>query len=140
MGFFQTCNSIFDMGLTALKLTPLEYTVYSYLLRLSGKTGQSFPSYKSIMDKCNIGSKSTVKKALDGLVACGLLKIENRLNVKCGAWTSNLYTILPPTIRSTESVPSTDIEPLCSTEIEPPSTKTVPQPSTEIGSMLKFRT
>ena len=77
MGFFQTCNSIFDTGLTALKLTPLEYTVYSYLLRLSNKAGQSFPSYKSIMDKRNIGSKSTVKKALDGLVACGLLKIEN---------------------------------------------------------------
>lgn len=118
------------MGLTSLKLTPLEYTVYSYLLRLSGRTGQSFPSYKTIMDKCNIGSKSTVKKALNGLVVCGLLKIKNRTNAKSGSWTSNLYTILPPKIRSTEiEPPSTDIEPL-------PSTGIVPVPSTENGIPL----
>ena len=135
MGFFQTCNSIFDVGLTSLKLTPLEYTVYSYLLRLSNKAGQSFPSYRAIMDKCNIGSKSTVKKALNGLVACELLSIENRVNAKSGSWTSNLYTILPSISRSaergTENVPSTNINSLLGTEIEPQSTKTVPLPSTD---------
>jgi len=75
-GFTQIDNSVID-GLE----TPLShpaYRLYIYLCKCAGQKGEAYPGYRKICENCRIGSRTTVKKALDELVSYGLIRVRNR--------------------------------------------------------------
>lgn len=92
MGYFKCDNNIF----TVKGATRFAKLVYGYLCRCANKFGRSFPSHKDIAEKCSI-SVATVKRAIENLIACGLLNKECRTKDD-GAKTSNLYTVIEPVV------------------------------------------
>jgi DNA-binding transcriptional MocR family regulator len=67
--------------------------VYGFLCRCANEENISFPSYRKIMEACDIGSRATVSKAIKELVSAGLLIKEVRYK-KQGAKGTNLYTVI----------------------------------------------
>lgn len=66
--------------------------VYIFLCRISGKSHTAYPSYSTIKKKCSIKSSTTIKKAIDALMAAGLLDYRTRTS-KDGDKGSNVYTL-----------------------------------------------
>ena len=83
MGYF---DSIYAAGLPHRAVT-----VYMYLKDRSDGQGKCWPGIKTIASDLEL-SRSTVKRALNELVASGYLIKEKRYRSN-GSSTSNLYTI-----------------------------------------------
>ena len=83
MGYF---DSIYAVGLPHRAVT-----VYMYLKERSDGHGKCWPGIKTIASDLEL-SRSTVKRALNELVASGYLIKEKRYRPN-GSSTSNLYTI-----------------------------------------------
>ena len=67
--FFRVSNFIFNYP-----LTPIERTVYFYLLCLAGSRGYCWPSVKTIAEKCRC-SPSAVRNAIKTLERQGFIKV-----------------------------------------------------------------
>ena len=96
--FYQMSNAIFTYG-----LTPIEFTVYSYLVCCAGRRGSCWPSIRTIAVNCSC-SENTVRKAVDSLVARKFIrKVATYKNERTGKsrQTNNTYYILdlPPLLR-----------------------------------------
>ena len=92
--FFRVSNFIFNYP-----LTPIERTVYFYLLCLAGSRGYCWPSVKTIADKCQC-SPSAVRNAIKTLERQGFIKVCHVTEVYDGIY----QFFLPPNWRETEPV------------------------------------
>lgn len=89
-GWLWLDNSVIDDY--APQLGAYALAVYVVLVRYADRAGQCFPSQKTLADTLHL-SRNTIKKALDDLVAAGLLHITPRRNAD-GDQDSHLYTLL----------------------------------------------
>ena len=101
--FFRVSNFIFNYP-----LTPIERTVYFYLLCLAGSRGYCWPSVKTIADKCRC-SPSAVRNAIKTLERQGFIKVYHTYQENGpgkNRQSNNQYFInaLPPNWRETEPV------------------------------------
>lgn len=88
MAKFEYMERAFSSG-----LRPRARLVLQVLVLHCNKEGECFPSIKTIAAKCGYGI-STVKRALDELVAAGYIIKQTRFDErKNGGQTSNLYTL-----------------------------------------------
>lgn len=79
-------------------LTPNALRVYMHLARRADKAGFAWPSYQTVGDHCfssvsdnPVTRRSMARKAIDELLAAGLISKENRQNDS--GFTSNVYTM-----------------------------------------------
>ena len=84
--FFRLPNSIFDLG-----LTPIQYTLYSYLVSCAGSSTICWPSLKNISAKTGIGL-TAVQDHLKVLEKRQIIQIGKR-KTRNGNW-NNEYTLL----------------------------------------------
>lgn len=84
-GYYRMPHRIFGLG-----LTPIQFTVYSYLVSCLGQQDVCWPSYKTIAESCGI-SRNAAIQAIDALIQKRLIdKIPTtRRNVHSHARTSN---------------------------------------------------
>ena len=91
--YFKASNMTFRYG-----LTPIQLSVYCYLVSCAGSADDCFPSVKTIALYCNC-SESSARKAVRRLDELGLIRCEAQYREnRYGAaeQTSNRYYILPP--------------------------------------------
>ena len=84
--FFRLPNKIFDLG-----LTPIQYTLYSYLVSCAGSKNYCWPSLETISAKTGIGI-SAVQKHLKNLEKRQIIRIGKR-KTRNGNW-NNEYRLL----------------------------------------------
>ena len=84
--FYRLPNSIFNLG-----LTPIQFTLYSYLVSCAGSKNYCWPSLKNICAKTGIGI-SAVQDHLKVLQKRQLIHIGKR-KTRNGNW-NNEYTLL----------------------------------------------
>ena len=84
--FYRLPNSIFDLG-----LTPIQFTLYSYLVSCAGSKSYCWPSLERISAKTGIGI-SAVQKHLKILEKRQIIRIGKR-KTRNGNW-NNEYTLL----------------------------------------------
>ena len=88
--FFTVVNRIFDYD-----LKPRDIAVFCCVCRhINHRTGEAFPSRRTIARECGIRKVETVDEALAVLCGKGLLSKMPR-RAKDGGRTSNVYTISP---------------------------------------------
>ena len=86
--FFTVDNRIFDYG-----LKPRDIAVYCCICRhINRETGVAFPSRRMIARECGIGKVDTVDRAIDALIAKGLLEKKHQMRFD-GGYASNVYTL-----------------------------------------------
>ncbi|MFZ5592328.1 MAG: helix-turn-helix domain-containing protein [Bacillota bacterium] len=88
--FFQAPNEIFDRR----DINVYAKAGYIYLCRRADDDSQVFPTYAHIAEDVGV-SQRTVRRAIDALIAAGLLLKEARYDRR-GLQTSNLYTLIRP--------------------------------------------
>lgn len=66
--YFQLSNTVFFY-----KLTPIQLTVYSYLVSCAGQSGKCWPSVKTIAACCNC-SKNAARDAVNKLERRGFIR------------------------------------------------------------------
>ena len=91
--YFKASNLTFRYG-----LTPIQLSVYCYLVSCAGSADYCFPSVKTIAQSCNC-SESSARKAVRRLDELGLIRCEAQYREnRYGAaeQTSNRYYILLP--------------------------------------------
>lgn len=94
-GFNAIPNAVSDLYVRHPKFTPTTERVYRYLLRrYNADYGYAWPSWTAIMQANNIGSKETVKKALDALEHLELIRRFKHENE--GSWDNNGYVFRRP--------------------------------------------
>src|SRR5690606_17253620 len=94
-GFNAIPNAVSDLYVRHPKFTPTTERVYRYLLRRhNADYGYAWPSWTAIMQANNIGSKETVKKALDALEHLELIRRFKHENE--GSWDNNGYVFRSP--------------------------------------------
>lgn len=84
--FFRLPNNIFDLG-----LTPIQFTLYSYLVSCAGSKGFCWPSQDTISAKTGVG-KTSVQDHLKVLEKRQIIEIGKR-RTRTGHW-NNEYTLL----------------------------------------------
>lgn len=84
--FFRLPNNIFD-----LKLDPIQFMLYAYLVSCSGSKGYCWPSQKTISAKTGIGATS-VQEHLKVLAKRQMVSISKHRNA--GGRPNNEYTLL----------------------------------------------
>jgi hypothetical protein len=89
-GVFWVPNEIYEAGVSGYAKA-----VYIYLCRRSDDEGKSFPGYGTIAKEVGF-SKSSIRRAVDELIAAGLLVKENRGRKESGEFYSNEYTLIHP--------------------------------------------
>lgn len=90
--YFKQTNNIFN-----LKLKPNQFTILSYLIRMSNESENCYPSMNNISKMCCV-SKSTVVKTIEELEQAGYISV----NIDN---TYNVYTINYDVIESTNNRP-----------------------------------
>ena len=85
LGYYRMPHRIFQHG-----LTPIQFTVYSYLVSCTGQNAVCWPSYKTIAEACGI-SRNAAIQAIEFLIQKRLIdKIPTtRRNVQGRTRTSN---------------------------------------------------
>ncbi|VYT63353.1 MarR family transcriptional regulator [Clostridium paraputrificum] len=75
--YFKQTNNIFN-----LKLKPNQFTILSYLIRMSNEAGNCYPSMNNIAEMCSV-SKSTVVRTIGELEEAGYINvnIDNTYNI-----------------------------------------------------------
>ena len=84
--FYRLPNSIFNLG-----LTPIQFTLYSYLVSCAGSKNYCWPSLETISTKTGIGI-SAVQKHLKILEKLQIIRIGKR-KTRTGNW-NNEYRLL----------------------------------------------
>lgn len=84
--FFRLPNNIFD-----LKLDPIQFMLYAYLVSCAGSKGYCWPSQKTIAARTGIGATS-VQNHLKVLAKRQMVSISKHRNA--GGHPSNEYTLL----------------------------------------------
>ena len=77
-GYYRMPHRIFELG-----LTPIQFTVYSYLVSCTGQNSVCWPSYKTISEACGI-SRNAAIQAIEFL-------IQKRLVDKTPTTRRNVY-------------------------------------------------
>lgn len=85
--FFRLPNNIFD-----LRLTPIQFTTYAYLVCCAGSKGYCWPSIKTISDRTGI-SKTSVNEHLKVLANRQIIEIGKQKRPG-SAYKNNTYTLL----------------------------------------------
>jgi hypothetical protein len=92
-------------------LTPNAMRVYMHLARRADKSGKAWPSYQAIGDHCfaavsdNEATRKTfARKAVDELIAAGLVVKEERARDD-GGQTSNAYVLINPPVSISTPMP-----------------------------------
>lgn len=88
--FFQAPNEIYERQ----DISGYAKAVYVYLCRRADEEGRAFPTYGRIAREVGF-SVSTVRRAIDTLLAAGLLRKDPRYGPR-GAQEGNLYTLVRP--------------------------------------------
>ncbi len=93
--FFKLSNAIF-----CYHLTPIQFTVYSFLVSSAGQKGKCWPSVKTIAANCGC-SANAARAAIDVLEQRGFIRRAKRYQDRVNGsvrQTSNAYFILdtPP--------------------------------------------
>lgn len=85
--YFKMSNAIFCYG-----LTPIQYTVYSYLVSCAGQKEKCWPSVRKIASNCGC-SPNAARAALSALTKRGFISKESRFQYSGNRvrQTSNLY-------------------------------------------------
>ena len=85
--FFRLPNNIFDVP-----MTPIQFTIYAYLVCCAGSKGYCWPSIKTISDRTGI-SKTSVNEHLKILARRQIIEIGKQ---KCpgSTYKNNTYTLL----------------------------------------------
>lgn len=85
LGYYRIPHRIFQFG-----LTPIQFTVYSYLVSCTGQNAVCWPSYKTIAKACGI-SRNAAIQAIDALIQKRLIDkiLTTRRNVQGRTRTSN---------------------------------------------------
>lgn len=97
--WFWDSNCIFDLGLSCYAIV-----VRLYLARCAGENRVAWPSLSNIAAHCGI-SRKTAKRAIDELIANGLLAKEARVT-DLGDYTSNIYILIDPESADNNTMPS----------------------------------
>ena len=87
--FFRLPNNIFDVP-----MTPIQFTIYAYLVCCAGSKGYCWPSIKTISDRTGI-SKTSVNEHLKILAKRQIIEIEKQKRPG-SAYKNNTYTLLDP--------------------------------------------
>ena len=83
-GYYRMPHRIFELG-----LTPIQFTVYSYLVSCLGQRDVCWPSYKTIAKVCGI-SRNAAIQAIESLIQKRLIdKIPTRRNANGRTRTGN---------------------------------------------------
>ena len=85
--FFRLPNKIFDVP-----MTPIQFTIYAYLVCCAGSKGYCWPSIKTISDKTGI-SKTSVNEHLKILANRQIIEIGKQKRPG-NAYKNNTYTLL----------------------------------------------
>ena len=85
--FFRLPNKIFDVP-----MTPIQFTIYAYLVCCAGSKGYCWPSIKTISDKTGI-SKTSVSEHLKVLAKRQIIEIGKHKRPG-SAYKNNIYTLL----------------------------------------------
>ena len=85
--FFRLPNKIFDVP-----MTPIQFTIYAYLVCCTGSKGYCWPSIKTISDRTGI-SKTSVNEHLKVLAKRQIIEI-GKLKRPGSAYKNNTYTLL----------------------------------------------
>ena len=85
--FFRLPNKIFD-----IPMTPIQFTIYAYLVCCAGSKGYCWPSIKTISDKTGI-SKTSVNEHLKVLSRRQIIEIRKQKRPG-SAYKNNTYTLL----------------------------------------------
>ena len=84
--FFRLPNNIFD-----LRLTPIQFTIYAYLVSRSGSKGYCWPTHDTIVRDTGIG-KTSVQEALKILKKRQIISVSKHR--KPYGFSNNEYTLL----------------------------------------------
>lgn len=84
--FFRLPNKIFDVG-----LTPIQFTIYAYLVCCSGSKGYCWPSQATISRKTGIG-KTSVQEHLKVLLQRQIIQKSKHEGIY--GHKNNVYTLL----------------------------------------------
>lgn len=89
--FFKVSNAMFCYG-----LTPVQFTVYSYLLCCAGNKEKCWPSIQTIAENCNC-SATTARAAVHELARRGFIRCVHTYETRRGRnrQTNNTYYIQP---------------------------------------------
>ena len=85
--FFRLPNKIFDVP-----MTPIQFTIYAYLVFCAGSKGYCWPSIKTISDRTGI-SKTSVNEHLKILAKRQIIEIGKQKRPG-SAYKNNTYTLL----------------------------------------------
>ena len=85
--FFRLPNKIFDVP-----MTPIQFTIYAYLVCCAGSKGYCWPSIKTISDRTGI-SKTSVNEHLKVLAKRQIIEIGKQKRPG-SAYKNNTYTLL----------------------------------------------
>ena len=91
--FFKLSNALFSYH-----LTPIQFTVYSFLVSSAGQKGKCWPSIKTIAANCHC-SETAARKAVAVLEQCGFIRRVKRYQDRPNGsvrQTSNAYYIQEP--------------------------------------------
>lgn len=91
--FFKLSNALFSYH-----LTPIQFTVYSFLVSSAGQKGKCWPSMKTIAANCHC-SETAAREAIAVLERCGFIRRVKRYQGRPNGsvrQTSNAYFILEP--------------------------------------------
>ena len=84
--FFRLSNNIFN-----LRLTPIQFTIYAYLVSRSGSKGYCWPTHETIVRDTGIG-KTSVQEALKILKKRQIISVNKHR--KPYGFSNNEYTLL----------------------------------------------
>ena len=85
--FFRLPNKIFDVP-----MTPIQFTIYAYLVCCAGSKGYCWPSIKTISDRTGI-SKTSVNEHLKILAKRQIIEIGKQKHPG-STYQNNTYTLL----------------------------------------------
>lgn len=91
--FFKLSNALF-----CYHLTPIQFTVYSFLVSSAGQKGKCWPSMKTIAANCHC-SETAAREAIAALEQKGFIRRVKRYQDRPNGsvrQTSNAYFILDP--------------------------------------------
>lgn len=91
--FFKLSNAMF-----CYHLTPIQFTVYSFLVSSAGQKGKCWPSMKTIAANCGC-SQTAAREAIGELERLGFIRRVKRYQDRPNGsvrQTSNVYYILEP--------------------------------------------
>lgn len=106
--FFKLSNALFSYH-----LTPIQFTVYSFLVSSAGQKGKCWPSMKTIAANCHC-SETAARAAIAALEQKGFIRRVKRYQDRpngsvrqtSGGWRNSLGMLCTPAIRNSAPTPN----------------------------------